>query len=65
MKLYMILYAGSVIGGTWGPLPYDMDECLTRAAEGNAKVQTHEKTKGWLFSCEYRATRPELGELKP
>lgn len=62
MKLFMILYVANGIGGTWGPLPYDMDECLARAVEGNAKVKSHEHTKLWEFSCELRAVRPQLGE---
>lgn len=38
MKLWLVLYAGQQIGGTWGPLPYDMDECLSRAAERQQSV---------------------------
>ncbi|WP_439618323.1 hypothetical protein [Shinella sp.] len=30
MKLFLIIYAGSQIGGIAGPLPYGMDECLKR-----------------------------------
>ena len=30
MKLFLIIYAGSQIGGFAGPLPYGMDECVKR-----------------------------------
>lgn len=40
MKLWLILYTAHGIGGTWGPLPYDMAECQSRAAERMASVQT-------------------------
>ena len=39
MKLWLILHVGSHIGGTWGPLPYDMTECQLRAAERQAYIQ--------------------------
>lgn len=29
-KLYMVVYNGTDIGGTAGPLPYDMNECKSR-----------------------------------
>jgi len=38
MKLWLILYVGTQIGGTWGPLPYDMKECEIRAAERQASI---------------------------
>jgi hypothetical protein len=28
MKLFLVIYAGSQIGGFAGPLPYGMDECV-------------------------------------
>lgn len=30
MKLFLIIYAGSQIGGFAGPLPYGMEECVKR-----------------------------------
>lgn len=39
MKLWLILYAGSQIGGSWGPLPYGVDECRERAAEMNTETR--------------------------
>jgi hypothetical protein len=32
-KLFLIIYAGSQIGGAAGPLPYGMDECEKRRDE--------------------------------
>jgi hypothetical protein len=40
MKLWLILYTAQGIGGTWGPLPYDMAECQSRATERMTSVQT-------------------------
>lgn len=64
MKLYLILYVANQIGGTWGPSPYDMAESQSRAIERNAELQTHDETKGWTVVCEYRQSRPRLGEAK-
>ncbi|GAA4169183.1 hypothetical protein GCM10023069_25350 [Shinella granuli] len=30
MKLFLIIYAGSQIGGAIGPLPYDLAECQSK-----------------------------------
>ena len=30
MKLFLVIYAGSHIGGVAGPLPYGIDECEQR-----------------------------------
>jgi hypothetical protein len=65
MKLFLILYVSNSIGGTWGPLPYDMAECQSRAIEKNAELQTHEEMKTWTVVCEYRLVRPRLGEKRP
>lgn len=32
-KLFLVIYAGSQIGGAAGPLPYGMDECEKRRDE--------------------------------
>lgn len=37
MDLYLIIYTAGVIGGVFGPLPYDMAECITRRDE--ARIQ--------------------------
>lgn len=71
MKLWMILYAAHGIGGTWGPLPYGLEECEARASEGNQKIasaradmskpaEIREKVASWKFVCEYHASRPDL-----
>lgn len=39
MKLWFVIYIGSQIGGSAGPLPYDMTECLRRAEAKNAEWQ--------------------------
>lgn len=33
MKLFLIIYAGTHLGGAIGPLPYDMKECEVRRNE--------------------------------
>lgn len=38
MKLFLILYTAQGIGGVWGPLPYDMNECEKRAQALQAEV---------------------------
>jgi hypothetical protein len=40
MKVFLILYVGTKIGGVWGPLPYDMQECKRRAIERQNAVAT-------------------------
>ncbi|QNH72159.1 hypothetical protein P11VFA_004 [Rhizobium phage P11VFA] len=84
MKLFMILYTMGQIGGTAGPLPYDINECKQRAAALQANVtqivatgrstngkneevgaEDMEKFKTMRFSCEHRASKPELGEKEP
>ncbi len=75
--LWMVLYAGTHVGGTWGPLPYDRAECERRAREGNqivAEAQNkpeiiakmkHMKAsvplRDWRFTCEEHTERPKLG----
>ena len=75
----MILYAGFHIGGSVGPLPYDMPECQDRAVVMNEqlaksrkqpatlakmkKLQLTVPLKNWRFVCEARATRPKLKSL--
>jgi len=39
LKLWLILYVGIQIGGVWGPLPYEIDECKTRAATLATRVE--------------------------
>lgn len=31
LKLFLVLVVQGHVGGTWGPLPYDMAECMARA----------------------------------
>lgn len=39
MKLWLILYVGKEMGGSWGPLPYDLAECEVRAADRRASIE--------------------------
>lgn len=71
LKLYMVIYIGSQVGGSAGPLPYDMDECLIRQ---NAMQQNVEERLAagtdihgnplpkdiphLVFKCEFRDSRP-------
>jgi len=59
--LYLVLVAEGVIGGTWGPLPYGVEECETRRAEFQAQLSAHPETAGYVLSCEFWDVRPELG----
>jgi hypothetical protein len=73
MKLWMILWTANTIGGTWGPLPYDMAECMDRKAAGEAefaaiiesKKPGSEKLVGWDLECRFSGVRPALGERRP
>ncbi len=68
MKLYMILYAGIKIGMIAGPLPYGMEECISRAEEYNNELQEAAAAStrkdidvsNWVFRCEERDIRPEI-----
>jgi hypothetical protein len=76
MNLWMILYTMHGVGGTWGPLPYDMAECERRAAERQADVQITldtgvskgkavpevvlDELKHWRVACEWHDERPNL-----
>lgn len=44
MKLYLILYVGTHIGGYWGPLPYEMGECHKRIAAFQEDINTAART---------------------
>lgn len=76
MKLWLILYVGTQIGGTWGPLPYGMDECQERAkimmvdvveAKTNpakiAKMKEESRFEDFekiFFKCEQNSVRPKI-----
>lgn len=67
VKLYMLLVVAGEIGGTFGPLPYDMAECLLRAEERAVEVSVAAKEKGlpdpgFTWRCVERAERPQLGD---
>jgi len=77
MKLWAILTVFNSIGGVWGPLPYDMEECRKRTPEyinaihhaydsGKVTKQTSginaDKTD-WVIACHYSNDTPKLGDI--
>lgn len=71
MKLFLILYTANGIGGTWGPLPYDFNECLNRRADMQEEIKSKLSSlkaadavsvENWRFACEWHVTRPLLTE---
>lgn len=38
LKLWMVLYTSQGVGATWGPLPYDIDECRRRLEVGQTAI---------------------------
>lgn len=75
MKLWLLLLTAGHIGGAAGPLPYDMVECRSRAAEmaqelevkGAAAVRAGrlDEAPDFTFVCVSRERRPDLGESFP
>lgn len=66
MKLWLIVYVAGQIGMTVGPLPYGMDECLSRADDKLAEI--HEESKGNTTKETVAATitiKCEWNELRP
>jgi hypothetical protein len=63
--LWMVIYFMGQIGGTVGPLPYDIDVCRERAVEIMAKANDvvtpsgHSK-KDVKFVCEFHNERPVI-----
>jgi hypothetical protein len=63
-SLFMVWYLGGSIAITQGPLPYNMEECETRAKEVLAEILEKDKEAEFLsleLKCEYHAERPTLG----
>lgn len=76
MKLWLVLYVGSQIGGTWGPLPYGVEECrdrakvyqaiLVEARTNPAKVAKLKAEGRWddiqktFLKCERNDIRPKI-----
>lgn len=63
MKLFLIIYAGSQMGGAIGPLPYDLKECHARRDELRAS-QTHAIVTGIHARDGRKLTPDELGKIK-
>ena len=64
MKLYLVVYTIGVIGGVFGPLPYDEPECRARAAEWTqeavASAAKLDMPMLLNFECEWHSKRPAL-----
>jgi len=62
MKLWLVINILGHVAGSAGPLPYDINECHSRAAElqaechDNAKVPF--KCTDMAFTCEWHDARP-------
>lgn len=63
MKLFLIIYAGTAIGGSVGPLPYGMDECERRRDDFRARQQEVIDT-GYSKAEQRPATAEEMAGLK-
>jgi hypothetical protein len=63
MKLFLIIYAGTHLGGAIGPLPYDLKECQSRRDELRAS-QTQAIVTGIHAKEGRRLTAEEIGKVK-
>lgn len=63
MKLFLIIYAGYVIGGSAGPLPYDMSECERRRDEFRL-LQSEVMQTGYSKEQNRSLTAAELSGIK-
>lgn len=63
MKLFLIIYAGTHLGGAIGPLPYDMKECETRRDELRAS-QAQAIASGVHATEGRKLTPEEIGKIK-
>jgi hypothetical protein len=63
--LWIVVMLYGHIGATFGPLPYDMDECLHRIADKKAEIAADPvKVKkadeaNFIMVCEYHEERPK------
>lgn len=73
MNIWMVIYVGTQIGGTVGPVPYDMKECVFKATlfniENFRQIETGKDANGdqitplqkiMRFKCEASDTRPVI-----
>lgn len=63
MKLFLIIYAGSHIGGSAGPLPYDMQECENRRDVFRASQAKVIET-GFSEQMNRKLTEQEMADMK-
>lgn len=68
--LFLILYFQGTVGGTFGPLPYAMEECERRRADMLRQIETgYAEGRGrpgtsradWDAVCVHRDAAPALG----
>lgn len=73
MNLWFVIYIGTAVGGSIGPLPYDMAECQLRALDNqqrlSAQISTGHDVNGnpidpfarlMRFKCEQHVERPAI-----
>lgn len=71
MKIWFVLVIFGEVAATWGPLPYDMAECLNRIQEKEAELDDifrnrnefqvdgrHLSRKDMMVRCELSMARP-------
>lgn len=63
MKLFLIIYAGTQIGGAVGPLPDDLNECQRHRDQMRAAQSAVLKT-GFSPSQKRLLTAEELGKIR-
>lgn len=63
MKLFLIIYAGNIIGGSAGPLPYDMAECERRRDEFRT-LQSEAVRSGFSKEQNRQLSDGELSRIK-
>jgi hypothetical protein len=67
-KLYILIFLSSNLVGTIGPLPYDMPECLERAADKMAAINSDAmkrevaRVNDLELKCEFHQERPKLSD---
>lgn len=63
MKLFLVIYAGTHLGGAIGPLPYNLKECHARRDELRAS-QAQTIASGIHAREGRKLTTEEIGKLK-
>lgn len=63
MKLFLIIYAGTHLGGAVGPLPFDLKECEARRDQLRAS-QARAISSGIHATEGRKLTGDEIGKLR-